>query len=114
MAPICSSLISPDFNVLSYADDNVLFSSDKSLDRSTKTLNDALKTLTSKLSTSLFSIAPEKSNFMIFTRKRITAYPHLVLDNQTVLPSTSVTYLGLKLDPKLRCILHFQYLKDIP
>jgi hypothetical protein len=49
---------------------------------------------------------------MIFTRKRISIYPHLVIDNNIIQPSSSITYLGLKLNPKLRWI-HFQYLKGI-
>jgi hypothetical protein len=112
MSPICLSLASPDFKVLLYADDIVIFSSDKYLDRSVNILNNTLKLLSSQLSSSFFKIAPEKSYF-IFTRKRISIHPHLVLDNNIIQPSSSVSYLGLKLDPKLRWIPHFQYLKGI-
>jgi hypothetical protein len=69
--------------------------------------------LSSQLSYSFFTTAPEKSYFMIFTRKRIFIHPHLVLDNNIIQPSSPVTYLGIKLDPKLRWIPHFQYLKGI-
>uniref|UniRef100_A0A2S2R7S7 Uncharacterized protein n=1 Tax=Sipha flava TaxID=143950 RepID=A0A2S2R7S7_9HEMI len=86
MASIYLSLVSPNFKALFNADDIVLFYSDKSLDRSVNILN----ILFTKLFASLFTIVPEKSYFMIFTRKQITAYLHLVLENQIVLPSFSV------------------------
>uniref|UniRef100_A0A2S2QZM3 Reverse transcriptase domain-containing protein n=1 Tax=Sipha flava TaxID=143950 RepID=A0A2S2QZM3_9HEMI len=70
---ICSSLFSLDFKALLYANDIVLFSSDKFLGRSVNILNNALNILSTKLSASFFTIAPEKSYFMIFTRKQITA-----------------------------------------
>jgi hypothetical protein len=101
MSPICLSLASPDFKVLLYADAIVIFSSDKYLDRSVNILNNALKLLSSQLSSSFFTIAPEKSYFMIFTRKRISIHIHLVLDNNIIQPTSSVSFLGLKLDPKL-------------
>jgi len=113
MSPICLSLDSPDFRVLLYADDIVLFSSNKSLELSAFTLNNALKQLSISLTTSFFTIAPEKSHFMIFTRRQILAYPNMILNNQVIQPSSTVTYLGLKLDPKLRWVPHFQYLKGI-
>jgi len=50
---------------------------------------------------------------MLFTRRLVTAMPHMILDGQTIQPSFTVTYLGLKLDPKLRWVPHFQYLKGI-
>jgi hypothetical protein len=43
----------------------------------------------------------------------MTVIPHLILDSQIIQPSTSVTYLGLKLDPKLRWVPHYQYLSGI-
>jgi hypothetical protein len=102
MSPIYLSLASPDFKVLLFADDIVIFSSDKYLDRSVYILNSALKFLSSQLSSSFFRIAPQKSNIMIFTSKRISIHPHLVLDNNIIQSSSSVNYLDLKLDSKLR------------
>ncbi|KAL4103296.1 hypothetical protein QTP88_018673 [Uroleucon formosanum] len=113
MSPICLSLASPEFQVLLYADDIVLFSSNKSLELSTLTLNNALKQLSISLNTAFFTIAPEKSHFMIFTRRQILAHPNIILDKQVIQPSSTVTYLGLKLDPKLRWVPHFQYLKGL-
>ena len=113
MSPICLSLDSLEFQVLLYADDIVLFSSNKSLEISSFTLNNALKQLSTSLSTAFFTIAPEKSHFMTFTRRRIIAHPNIFLNNQLLQPSSTVTYLGLILDPKLRWVPHFQYLKGI-
>jgi len=102
-----------DFKILLYADDIVLFSFNISLERSSHILKNALKKLSNSLSTAFFTIAPEKSLFMLFTRRLITAMPYMILDGQTIQPCSTVTYLGLKLDPKLRWVLHFQYLKGI-
>lgn len=113
MSPICLSLDSPDFWVRLHADDTVLFSSNKSLELSDSILNNALKQLSISLSTAFFTIAPEKRHFMIFTRRQILAHPNMILNNQVIQPSSTVTYLGLKLDPKLRWVPHFQYLEGI-
>jgi hypothetical protein len=109
MSPICLSLVSLDFKVLLYADDIVIFSPHRYLDRSINISNSALKMLSSQLYSSFFTKATEKSSFIIFTR----IHSHLVLDYNIIQPSSSVAYLGLKLDPKLKWIPHFQYLKDI-
>jgi hypothetical protein len=95
-----------------YADDIVIFSSNKSLERSIDTLNYALNSLSTLLSASFFTIAPEKSNFMVFTRRQLSVHPLITLDNKTIQPSSTVTYLGLILDPKLRWVPHFKYLKS--
>lgn len=113
MFPICLSQASLDSKALLYADDIVLFSSNKYLESSIAILNDALKILFVSLSCAFFTTAPEKSHFMIFTRRQIAAHPHIVLDSQIILPSTSVSYIGLKLDPKLRWVLHFNYIRGL-
>ena len=113
MSPICRSLDSPTFQVLTYADDNVVFCSNKSLERSSSTLNQALKSLSTALHTAYFTISPVKSKFMIFTRRQISEPPTIILDDQIIQPSPTITYLGLKLDPKLRWIPHFRYLKGL-
>jgi len=105
--------LSPDFNALLYADDIVPFFSNKYLDRSIDILNNALKILFTSLSVAYFSTAPEKSHFMIFTRRKIAGHPHIVLDNQIIVPSRSVTYLGLKLDPKLRWVSNVNHLRGM-
>lgn len=114
MSPIYSSFKSPFFQTLLYADDIDLFSSNKFLGNSINTLNNALKLLSTSLSTSFVTIIePAKSNFMIFTGRQITAHPYIILDNQAIHPSSTVTYLGVKLDPKLRWFPHYQYLYGI-
>jgi ribonuclease HI len=111
MIPICKDLYSLDHSCLFYADDIVVFSANKSLNIAILHLNFALDSLCNKLSLAFFEVAPDKSQTMIFTRKRYVDFSPIYIDNRSIVPSNSVKYLGLILDPKLRWVPHFNYLK---
>ena len=91
----------------------VVFSVNKSLNHAIFHLNSALYSLNNKLSSAFFEVAPDKSQLMIFTRKRYIDFPPVYINNKTIVPSNTITYLGLILDPKLRWVPHFNYLKCI-
>jgi len=82
-----------DFSLLFYADYIVIFSVDKSLDNAIHHLNIALRSI-------------------IFTRIQYLNIPPLYLDGTLITPLSSVTYLRLKLDPKLRWVCYFNYLNS--
>jgi hypothetical protein len=117
MTPISKSLLSQDYSCLFYADDIVVFSVNKSLNRTSFRLNSALNSLDNKLSSAFFEVAPDKSQLMIFTRKRYADFPPVYINNKTnnktIVTSNTITFLGLILDSKLRWVSHFNYLKCI-
>ena len=87
---------------LIYADDMVVFSSNKSLDLAIDRINLALKDLKNILTNLSLEIAPEKCKSVIFTRRRYADHSNTFLDEYTIPFASNVTYLGLTLDPKLR------------
>lgn len=113
MTPISKSLSSHDYSCLFYADDIVVFSVNKSLNHAIFRLNSALNSLNNKLSSAFFEVAPDKSQLMIFTRKRYAYFPPVYINNKIIVPSNTITYLGLILDQKLRWVPHFNNLKCI-
>lgn len=57
-----------------------------------------------------FITAPEKSQFIIFSRRKFAVDPHILLDSHPIQYSQSVRYLGLLLDSKIRWVPHFRHL----
>jgi len=74
MIAISQALSSYDF-YLFYADDIVVFAVDKFLDNAIHHLNTALHSLNNVLLLSFFVVAPDKSQSIIFTRKRYLNIP---------------------------------------
>jgi len=109
ISSISHSLISQNFQMLLYADDIVLFFSNNFLETSLNILSETLRSHSIAFSTIFFVTSPKKSSFMIFNRRQIKTYPHIVSGNQIIYSSSSITYLGLKFDHKLKWVLHFQY-----
>lgn len=98
---IAKHLSSRDHQFLIYADDIIIFSTNKSLNLAIETLNTAVIVLNDIFNRSFFTVAPEKCKTVIFTRRRYLHPPSVFLDN-TVIPFVpDVTYLRITLDPKL-------------
>lgn len=57
-------------------------------------------------------ISPQKSKFLVFTRKRIVHedIPNLKLNDVSIPQANSIKFLGITLDSKLRGNLHLNYL----
>jgi len=72
-------------------------------------LNRALKVLFETLNQAFFEAAPDKSQLMVFNRKRSCAVPPVFLNSQQIQISDCVKYLCMFLDPMLRWIPQFQY-----
>uniref|UniRef100_A0A2H8TL40 RNA-directed DNA polymerase from mobile element jockey n=2 Tax=Melanaphis sacchari TaxID=742174 RepID=A0A2H8TL40_9HEMI len=112
---IYMSLVAKNFsrsghNCLIYADDMVIFSSNKSLPLAIERLNAALQDLITILSNVSLEIAPEKCKSVIFTRRKYFDPHNIYLDNYLIPFATTVTYLGITLDTKLRWIPHISSL----
>lgn len=89
-----------------YADDLVIFSSNKSLNISIDNINSALKDLKFILTKLSFEVAPEKCKSVIFTRRRYINHLNIYFDNNIIPFVPTITYLGIILDPKLRWSPH--------
>jgi hypothetical protein len=95
---------------LIYADDLVIFSSNKHLNLIIDSLNSALLDLNDILIKVSFSVAPGKCKSIIFTRRRYLNNLNTYLNNCVIPFVSSITYLGITLDPKLRWIPHISSL----
>ncbi|XP_060846488.1 uncharacterized protein LOC132926168 [Rhopalosiphum padi] len=95
---------------LIYADDLVIFTSNKLLNLAIENLNLALKDLSEILIKVSFEIAPEKSKSVIFTRRRYVNHPDILIDDIIIPIVPNVTYLGITLDSKLRWFPHINSL----
>jgi hypothetical protein len=80
---IAKNLSSREHQFLIYADDIVIFSTNKSLNLAIETLNIALMDLNDILNRSFFTVAPEKCKTVIFTRRRYPNPPSVFLDSTT-------------------------------
>jgi len=87
---------------LIYADDLVIFSSNKSLNTSIDNINSALKDLRTIITKLSFEVAPEKCKSVIFTHRRYINHLNIYFDNNIIPFVPTITYLGIILDPKLR------------
>jgi hypothetical protein len=96
------NLMSLGHQCLIYADDMVIFSSNKSLNIAVEHLNMTLKDLKIILDRLSFEVAPEKCNSVIFTRRRYIEPPNIYYDNKAFSFVLNFTYLGIILDAKLR------------
>jgi len=111
MSVVTKSLMRSGHNCLIYADDMVIYSFNKS-HLAINHLNAALKDLNTILTNISLEISPEKCKSIIFTRRRYTNQPNIYLDDYLIPFTTTVTYLGITLDSKLRWLPHITSLSS--
>jgi hypothetical protein len=95
---------------LIYADDLVIFSSNKHLNLAIDSLNSALLDLNDILIKVSFDVAPDKCKSIIFTRRRYFNDLNSYLNNCVIPFVPSITYLNIALDSKLRWVPHISFL----
>lgn len=101
--------VSPFCNILQYADDLVLYRTDKCIDTSSSRLTEALSYLKDWLDDHGLSLSPSKSNTVIFTRRRYIPNVVITYENQIIPNTLSVKFLGVILDSKMTGIPHLNY-----
>lgn len=106
MSIVEKHLSSWDHKCLMYADDLVIFSSNKFFNLTIDNLNFALKNLSNILIEVSFDIAPEKCKSIIFTRHRYLNNLNIFFNNNIIPFVPKITYLGITLDPKLHWVPH--------
>lgn len=87
---------------LIYANDLVVFTSNKAFKLAIKYHYPALKELSGILTRISFQIAPEKSKTVIFTQRRYLDHSDILLENNIIPTVSNVAYLGTTFGPKLR------------
>lgn len=104
--------VSPFCNILQYADDLVLYSSDQSLDLASSRLNEALSYLNVWLDDHGLSLSPSKSKSVVFTRRRFIPDVDIYYEGQAIPNNDSVKFLGVILDSKMSGAQHLNYVVD--
>jgi len=95
-----------------YADDIVLYSSSKHLDTIANNLNESINQLNIWASLKGFSLAPNKTKAMHFTKlRKYNPLPKFKLNSLEIPYVTHTTFLGMEWDNKLNWIQHIKSLK---
>ena len=103
----------PDTHSLLYADDLSLFVVEDSLKSAVSKLQNSLTLCYSWLRDKALNLNPSKCNVMMFTRKRISNFPGLFLNDVKINLVTKCKFLGLYLDaPLLTWSHHIDYIKS--
>ncbi|XP_052745706.1 RNA-directed DNA polymerase from mobile element jockey isoform X4 [Bicyclus anynana] len=97
-------------NILQYADDIVLYHSSSSVDELHLRLNSALYYLSQWLSDHGLSLAVDKCQAVVFTRKRSIPTFNFSLEEQPINLIDKAKFLGIILDRKLNGFAHSQYI----
>ncbi|CAL4067481.1 unnamed protein product, partial [Meganyctiphanes norvegica] len=95
-----------------YADDIVIWSDAQDLDVAKTEIQKTLDELGRWQDLWGTTFSAEKSNFMVFTKKRTLSAVHLRIKGVAIPETDSTFFLGLKFDCKLRWDKHIQYLFD--
>jgi ribonuclease HI len=117
LSPLLYSLYTSDLDtsvncfckILQYADDIALYSSSKDFSESSHALNSALYYLNTWLSDHGLSLSAEKSNAVIFSRKRHVPDLNIHIDDEPVMIKDEVKFLGIILDSRLSGVSHLNY-----
>lgn len=99
-------------SILQYADDLILYVSEKSIQDASSRLNPALKYLSEWLSEHGLSLSVSKSRTVIFTKKRLIPHIELHVENETIPQEQEAKFLGIWLDCRLTGMTHFGYIAE--
>ena len=100
-----------DVNMTMYADDTVIRLTDSCPDRIITKLNDVMELISSWCDLNLIGINVFKSKAMAVSNRLITSDLHLKLNSIPLEFVKNFTYLGIKLDSKLKYSEHIEFLK---
>ena len=117
LSPLLFSILQSDLpnmedtHILQYADDVSIFVMDNSIESAVRKLQNSIDTLSDWYRNIGLNINQNKTNFMVFTRKKIARIPTLTLNNANIQFVTSTKFLGVYLDgPILTWNTHIKYL----
>lgn len=96
------------YKLIQYADDFVVYNSDKTLPNTLTNLKESVISITQKLDSLGFLVTPEKSSIMFFTRHNLPRMVNITINEIPYPVSTSVVYLGITLDKKLTWRSHVE------
>ena len=110
---LCNFPSMQDVHTLLYADDLSLFVVESSIDIAVAKIQRAINAVNSWLISIGLKISHQKSNFMVFTRKRLTVVPSVFLGNQRIEMVTVLKFLGIYFDaPFLTWRNHVNFLRE--
>lgn len=98
--------------ILEYADDIALYYSSKTFSESVSRLNSALHYLNIWLVDHGLSLASEKSNVVVFSRKRSIPNVQIFVNDHCLMVKNQAKFLGLILDSRLTGSPHIEYIKN--
>jgi len=106
-----TSHLHPESKILLYADNIVIYSTNKDILKAQISVQTSLDRITEYLRLRGLILSPEKSNWMSFTRnRRLPFLDTLRIFNNPVPRTESVRFLGIVLDTRLSGKNHFQHL----
>lgn len=97
-------------SILQYADDVVLYSSDKSVNTISYNLTNALSSLNGWLHNNGLELSISKTTLVLFSRMRMPPPVIILCNDRPIEVKSQVKYLGMILDCKLTWVQHCEYL----
>nr|CAI5829658.1 unnamed protein product [Callosobruchus analis] len=89
------------YNIIQYADDFVIYNTNKTWEDCLSNTRLSISDISKKLVTMGFSLSPEKSSIVFFSRHRIQNMECVEVNNTSYPVADQVTYLGIAIDKKL-------------
>lgn len=107
-----NDVLLPSVELLQFADDIVIFSSANDTMLVIQPVEQSLHNLGTFLGDRGLEISPQKTQLMIFSTKRPSIMPNysIIYQDHLILPSSSLRFLGVLLDPKLSSSTHVLYI----
>ncbi|XP_045488489.1 uncharacterized protein LOC123690043 [Pieris rapae] len=97
-------------SILQYADDLVIYASDKSVSNAEQRISSSLSFLKSWMDANGLDLSPSKSTVVLFTKSRTPPSPTIRYDCDNILPvNNQVKFLGVILDSKLTGQPHCEF-----
>lgn len=106
------NFVDKNINILQYADDLVLYITDKNIENASVAMNLTLTKLQKWLDINGLQISPSKSTTILFTRQQSPPRPLILLDNKHIPYKDNTKFLGMLIDSKLSGSLHCNYITN--
>ena len=99
-------------DIIKYADDTTLTILSDDILNLTTNMNEVLARLSDWCKFNMLSLNAIKTKYMLFTTRTVDVLPRIIIEQSELECVDSYLYLGFHFEPKMKFILHYEYLFD--